>query len=172
MEIFDAERIPTHGGSIRVYASRKGKFKISNNVKKIINTEYSGKKLLIKLNDFSKNISLSKLKINQLIYSNKLRGKKIVGISAPSRSSTLINYLGLDENIIDYICEKKGSLKIGKNIPGTNIPVVLEDRIYKDQPEIALIFSWHIASDLIKIFKKNGFHGKFLIPLPKPRIIN
>ena len=172
MEIFYAERIPTHGGSIRVYASRKGKFKISNNVKKIINTEYSGKKLLIKLNDFSKNISLSKLKINQLIYSNKLRGKKIVGISAPSRSSTLINYLGLDENIIDYICEKKGSLKIGKNIPGTNIPVVLEDRIYKDQPEIALIFSWHIASDLIKIFKKNGFQGKFLIPLPKPRIID
>ena len=66
----------------------------------------------------------------------------------------MINYLGIDENIVSYICEKKGSLKIGKFIPGTKIKVINEDFIIKDQPDFAVIFSWHIYKDLIKILKK------------------
>ena len=171
MEIFDISMIPTHGGSIRVYTCLKGKYKISKNVKKYIDKEETGIDFEKKLLNFSNRIAISKLKINSLIYKYKSIGKSIVGISSPSRSSTLINYLGLDHNIIDYICEIKGSLKIGKNIPGTNIPVVDENIIFKNQPDIAIIFSWHIYKELIKNLKKKGFKGRFLIPLPEPRII-
>ena len=171
MEIFDITKIPTHGGSIRVYSSLKGKYKISKNVIKLLKKEQTGRKFEKKLLNFSRNISISKLKINSLIYKYKLMGKKIVGISSPSRSSTLINYLGLDHNIIDYICEINGSLKIGKNIPGTNIPVVDENILFKDQPDIAIVFSWHIYKELVKKIKKKGFKGKFMIPLPNPKII-
>ena len=83
----------------------------------------------------------------------------------------MINYLGVDENIIQYICEKKGSLKIGKFIPGTKIKVIDENFLFKDQPDYAVIFSWHIAKDLIKILKKKGFKGKFIIPLPIPKVV-
>ncbi len=171
MEIFDISMIPTHGGSIRVYTCVKGKYNISKNVKKYIDKEETGIDFEKKLLNFSNKIAISKLKINSLIYKYKSIGKSIVGISSPSRSSTLINYLGLDHNIIDYICEIKGSLKIGKNIPGTNIPVVDEKIIFKNQPDIAIVFSWHIYKELIKNLKKKGFKGKFLIPLPEPRII-
>ena len=83
-----------------------------------------------------------------LIRDYKEKGMRICGISAPSRASTLFNYVGLDDAIIDYVCEIAGSLKIGKCMPGTAIPVVEEGRLFDDQPEVAIIFSWHIADEL------------------------
>jgi hypothetical protein len=101
----------------------------------------------------------------------KDKGARIAGISAPSRASTLINYVGLDEGIIDYVCEIPGSLKIGKLIPGTGIPVVDETRLFSDQPDCAVIFSWHIADELAPKLKAKGFRGKLITPLPVPRVM-
>ncbi len=66
--------------------------------------------------------------------------KKIFGISAPSRASTLINYLGINENIVENILEIKGSKKIGKYLPGTKIPIFEENILYKKKPDYVLIF--------------------------------
>ena len=106
-----------------------------------------------------------------MIQSVKEKGGRIVGISAPSRASTLVNYVGLDETIIDYVCEIRGSLKIGKRMPGTLIPVVEEDRIFSDQPECAIIFSWHIADELAPKLRSRGYKGTIIVPLPAPRIL-
>jgi C-methyltransferase C-terminal domain len=101
----------------------------------------------------------------------KESGARICGISAPSRASTLVNYVGLDETIIDYVCEIAGSLKIGKSMPGTSIPVVEESRLFTDQPDCAIIFSWHIADELAPKLRAKGYRGKLLSPLPAPREI-
>ena len=89
----------------------------------------------------------------------KEKGGRICGISAPSRASTLVNYVGLDSAIIDYVCEIKGSLKIGKCMPGTLIPVVEESRMFEDQPDCAIIFSWHIADELAPKLRAKGYKG-------------
>ena len=101
-------------------------------------------------------VMLSKLRLHALIRDVKEKGGRIVGISAPSRASTLVNYVGLDEAIIDYVCEIEGSLKIGKYMPGTLIPVVEESRMFADQPECAIIFSWHIADELAPKLRGQG----------------
>jgi len=67
--------------------------------------------------------------------------------------------------------EIKGSHKIGKYIPGTVIPVVEESKLYEDQPEYALLLSWHIADELAPKIRKNGFKGDFIVPLPQPHIL-
>ena len=87
------------------------------------------------------------------------------------RASTLVNYVGLDQDIIECIVEIKGSHKIGKYMPGTRIPVLDEDNLYDKQPEYALLFSWHIADELIPKLKELGYKGKFIVPLPEPHII-
>ena len=101
----------------------------------------------------------------------KEKGARICGISAPSRASTLVNYVGLDEAIIDYVCEIAGSLKIGKCMPGTLIPVVEESRLFADQPDCAIIFSWHIADELAPKLRAKGYRGTLITPLPVPRVL-
>ncbi len=105
---------------------------------------------------------------------NKIIKKKhkIYGIGAPSRASTLINYLGLTNEILSSVCEIEGSYKIGNYMPGTNIPIISEKKLYTDKPHYALLLSWHISKELISNLKKRGFKGKFIIPLPTPRIVS
>ena len=83
----------------------------------------------------------------------------------------LSQYVGIDDGIVDCILEIKGSKKIGRYLPGTMIPVVEESGLFKDQPEYALILAWHIADDLATKLRGLGYNGKFIVPLPQPRII-
>lgn len=170
LEIFDVKKINTHGGSIRVYASNKGKYTKSKAISKIIKEE---KAILNQkqFDIFKKRVTLSKLKLIKLLIQIKIENKKIAGIGAPSRSSTLINYVGLDSNLIDCIFEIKGSYKINKYAAGTKIPIKEEKIKDLNKYEYLLIFSWHIYPEIIKNLKKKGYRGSFIIPLPRPKII-
>lgn len=171
LAVFHAKKIPSHGGSIRVYAARTGKYKVNSSVSQMLRMEKSTVSTLASFDSFKKRVVLSKLALYSLLYKIKLRGKRIYGIGAPSRGSTLVNYVGIDDGIIDCVLEIKGSQKIGKYVPGTMIPVIEETKLYKDQPEYALLLSWHIADELAPKIKQKGFRGKFIVPLPRPRII-
>ncbi len=171
LEVFHARHIPTHGGSIRVYAARKGTRPVQPSVQQMLDAEPRGDAMRARLARFRNDVMLSKLRLHALIRDVKEKGGRIVGISAPSRASTLVNYVGLDEAIIDYVCEIEGSLKIGKCMPGTLIPVVEESRMFEDQPECAIIFSWHIAEELASKLRAKGYRGMLVTPLPVPKIL-
>jgi hypothetical protein len=170
LEIIHAKAIPTHGGSIRVYTSRKGQHKVQDSVTKIL-TEEKDKLNWDAFMDFRKRVSQSKLDLMAILKEIRSKNQKVYGIGAPSRASTLVNYVGLDDTIIDCVLEIKGSYKIGKYMPGTLIPVLEESKLIEDQPEYALLLSWHIADELIPKLKEKGYTGKFIVPLPTPRII-
>jgi hypothetical protein len=171
LEVFHAKQIPTHGGSIRAYVSRKGNFEIKPTVAEILNKEkeidLEGRGLV----DFKNRVVVSKLELHSMLLDIKKQKKKIYGIGAPSRASTLINYVGIDDGNIDCVLEIKGSHKIGKYIPGTLIPVLDEAKLYEDQPEYALLLSWHIADELAPKIAQLGYKGDFIVPLPTPRIL-
>ena len=171
LEVFHAKKIPTHGGSIRVYAARKEKYKVKDSVGKLLSEEKPivlDKKNLL---DFKKRVVISKLELNSLLLGLKKKNKKIYGIGDPSRASTLITYVGIDDGILDCVLELKGSHKIGKYIPGTLIPVLEESKLYDDQPDYALLLAWHIADELALKLRQKGYKGNFIVPLPKPRIL-
>ena len=135
----------------------------------MVSAEPRGEAMVKRLGSFRRDVVLSKLRLLSMLRDLKEKGARIAGISAPSRASTLVNYVGLDEGIIDYVCEIPGSLKIGKFMPGTRIPVVDEARLFTDQPDCAVIFSWHIADELAPKLKTKGFRGQLISPLPMPR---
>jgi len=168
-EIIYAKRIPTHGGSIRVYAARKGRYPVDASLRELLDNE---KRNITKqtLAQFASAVTQSKLDLLGLLKEIKVGGARVYGVGAPSRASTLINYVGLDNGILDCVLEIKGSYKIGKYVPGTTIPVVEEERLFLDQPEYALLLSWHIADELIPKLTSRGFKGRYIIPLPKPRV--
>jgi SAM-dependent methyltransferase len=171
LEVFHARPIPSHGGSIRVYAARRGVRPVNESVGKMLAGEPRGDAMRARLAAFSDAVMLSQLRLLAMIRDLKEKGARICGISAPSRASTLVNYLGLDEAIIDYVCEIAGSLKIGKYMPGTLIPVVEEGRLFTDQPDCAIVFSWHIADELAPKLRAKGYRGMLVTPLPVPHVL-
>jgi len=171
LEVFHARQIPSHGGSIRVYAARHGAHTVQDGVRRMLAAEPRGEAMAKRLATFRHDVILSKLRLLAMLRDLKEKGARVAGISAPSRASTMVNYVGLDEGLIDYVCEIAGSLKIGKCMPGTQIPVVDEAKLYSDQPDCAVIFSWHIADELAPKLKAKGFRGQLITPLPVPRVL-
>lgn len=172
LEIFHVKRIPTHGGSIRVYAARKGEYQIQPSVKEIENAEKNFGLQDKALTEFKRRVVNSKLALMSLLHELKKDGARIVAVGAPSRASTLVNYVGLDEGVLDAVLEIKNSYKIGKYMPGTLIPVRDENMLFEEQPDYALLLSWHIAGELIANLKAKGYKGKFIVPLPEPKIVS
>jgi len=170
LEIVHAKRIPTHGGSIRVYAARKGTRPVSEAVQQLLRIEES---FLTeeRFAEFRTRVSSSKLDLMAMLQDIRREGSRVYAVGAPSRASTLVNYVGLDDSILDCVLEIGGSYKIGKYMPGTLIPVLEEKKLFEDQPEYALLLSWHIGDELAAKLRELGFKGKFICPLPSPRIL-
>lgn len=172
LEVFHVKRIPTHGGSIRVYAARKGERAVQRSMaERLADEEKAGLHSGAALADFRARVVRSKLDLHALIAPIKARGERVYGIGAPSRASTLINYIGLDDGMIDVVLEVATSDKLNKYIPGTRIPVLDEAKLFADQPEYALLLSWHIADELTQNLRGKGYKGRFITPLPQPRIL-
>lgn len=171
MVVYDVERISTHGGSIRVFTSLKNKNEVNSSVISLLDKEnamgLTSKQTLISFAD-----RVRENKSELLFLLNKLRseGKKIVGISAPARSCTILNYCKIDSTLLDYITESS-PLKIGKYTPGTYLQIKDDSLLNDEQPDYALLFSWHLKDSIVPKLRQNGFKGKFIIPLPKPHIL-
>ncbi len=171
LEVIHAKRIPTHGGSIRVYAARRGSRPVQPSVAAILAEEVAAGTWPERLTQFKRDVVQSKIGLYALLNDLKRTGARVYGIGAPSRASTLINYVGLDDGILDCVLEITGSYKVGKYMPGTLIPVLDEGKLYEDQPEYALLLSWHIAEELAPKLTEKGFKGRFIVPLPTPRVL-
>lgn len=172
LEAVRVKRIPTHGGSIRVYAARTGAYPVDASVKQALDAEVAFGLLESDVfNCFNRRVTQSKLDIMALLRNLKNQDKRIVGIGAPSRASTLVSYVGIDNGILDAVLEVPGSYKVGKYMPGTLIPVVDEGMLFSEQPDYAMLLSWHIADELMPKLRQKGFKGKFIIPLPEARIV-
>lgn len=120
---------------------------------------------------FRDRVSASKLNLMALLHEIRRDRGRIYAVGAPSRATTLINYAGLDDAILDCVVEVAGSYKIGKYMPGMLIPVLEESKLFEDQPDFALLLSWHIGDELAVTLRRLGFRGEFIAPLPTPRVL-
>ncbi len=168
--IFDVERVPTHGGSIRVWADR-GLRDVGPRVTELVELEeraglYDG----AAFERFAGRVVEAKRRLLELLVDARKRGP-IVGIGAPGRASTLLAFTGVTPDLVDSIVELTGSLKIGRYTPGTHIPIVDEATLYERQPPTALVLSWHIGEAIVPKLRERGFTGDLLVPLPEPRVV-
>ncbi|OGU35102.1 MAG: methyltransferase [Ignavibacteria bacterium GWB2_35_6b] len=172
MEIIDLEEKSIHGGTLRYHVSRIGDFEVSPNVKNYIDTEIAkGIYNLDYLEKFSQKVINHRNKLSWMLSDLKRQGKKIVGVSAPAKGMTLLNYCKLGTETLDFLTEK-ARLKIGKFAPGTHIPVVPDSELLTKMPDYALLLAWNFADEIMKNnseYRERG--GKFIIPIPEPKIV-
>jgi len=174
-QVFDVERYEIHGNSIRVFIAKSGKMNISDSVYKML--KFEEEKGIYKketLDNFAERVKQHKTDFVNMIRELKKQNKKIIGISAPAKGNTLLNYCKINNDLIDYMTEKSG-LKPGHYTPGMHIPIVEEERLLDDNADYGVIFAWNFAEEIIKNpinkrFSEKG--GKFIKPIPKPVIIN
>ena len=172
LKIIDAIRIPNYGGSIRICATLNKNISPNRNVKQLLDLEKKkGFFKTSKYKKFSKDVIKSKKNLLNILRKIKKEGKNIVGIGCPGRSITLLSYCNINRDIIDYIAEQSSSLKLNLFTPNTHIPVLDEENFFENQPEYALILSWHYGKSIMKNLRNKGYKGKFIVPLPFPKII-
>jgi len=173
MEIFDIEKMDIHGGSLRYFVSRKNKYAVSSNVNKFLELEKTKKVYEQEtLTNFAKSVQNNREELTWLLKSMKHDGKRIVGVSASAKGMTLLNYCRIGPETLDFITEKS-NLKIGKYTPGTHIPIVPDSELIEKMPDYALLLAWNFADEIMKNLKDyKDAGGKFIIPIPKPHIID
>lgn len=173
MDIFDVERLPTHSGSIRVFACKKGAYPISESVTNLLEEEF--KFGLFKpetYQEFKRKVLEHQQSFKRMLNGIVAEGKTIAGLTFPARAVTLLNSCNIGPETLCYITELS-SIKIGRFSPGTHIKVVDQSVLFgENQPDFGLILSWHIQEELVPLLRKKGFRGKFIVPLPSPRILS
>lgn len=173
LEIFDVQERDIHGGSMRVFVARKNQHATTPAVEALLRQEESDRLSSAEvLDDFASRVEDNRSKLVWLLQSLKEEGNRLVAVSAPAKGMTLLNYCRIGPELLDFATEKS-QLKIGRFTPGTHIPVVADDELLKERPDFALLLAWNFSAEImsnLSEFVKGG--GKFIIPIPVPRIIS
>jgi len=173
MEVFDIELVDIHGGSFRVYVGRKSQRPVSPVITQLLNEEEAMQLYSHKTMDhFADAVRKNKMDLTWLLHSLKHEGKRVVGVSAPAKGMTLLNYCKIGTELLDVVTEKS-ALKIGRFTPGMHIPVVSDSYLLEERPDYAMLLAWNFADEIMKNlheYREGG--GKFIIPIPIPGIID
>jgi SAM-dependent methyltransferase len=166
MEMFDVERSEVYGGSIRVFAGNIGDHTINARVADLIAVEEKEK-----LYDpettarFAADIQERRARLFDAVHERVRAGRKVIGIGAPAKASTVCNYCRLGPEMIEYITEVN-PLRIGKFLPGVRIPIVPEERMFSDErpPDAAVLFAWNYQDEILPRLRQRGFAGEIILP--------
>ena len=170
--VVDAERIPNYGGSIRVYAMKGKGRPVTERLERLVAAEVdAGLDGGEVFEAFAERVRRSKLELQHLLVDINRQGEAVVGIGCPGRASTLLNYCNVDPVLMPYIAEQSSSLKLGLYLPGKHIPVVDEQRMMQQQPEYAVLLSWHYGEPIVDKLRMNGLASKIIVPLPDVRVL-
>ena len=173
MEIIDIQERDIHGGSVRIFSALRGAHKINNRVIQRFVDEEDKKSIYSyeNLRAFSDKVEKNRMELTWLLRKLKNEGKTIAGVSAPAKGMTLLNYCRIGTEILDFVTEKS-MLKVGRYTPGTHIPVLTDKDLIDKMPDYALLLAWNFADEIMaNLTEYTNKGGKFIMPIPVPRII-
>ncbi len=172
MRMFDVEEVDLHGGSCRVFIDRGEHEVDEESLGRLLERERAeGVHDLVRLHAFAVEVAEHRTQLRELLFGLKAEGKRIAGVSAPAKGSTLLNYCGIGRETLDYVTEK-AALKIGRYTPGGDISVVADEELLADGPDYALLLAWNFAAEImgnLAAYQEAG--GRFIIPMPHPTVV-
>ena len=170
LNVFDVEKLDTHGGSLRVYAQRSdtGKHTVDARVEKLVSEENTaGMKSIAFYRDFQEHPERVKNEFLHFLIEKKKEGKLVVGYGAAAKGNTLLNFAGVKSDLIKYVVDRSPH-KQGKYMPGSRIPIVSEDRLHSDKPDFVVIFPWNLSAEIANQLKYLSSSGtEFLTAVPQ-----
>jgi hypothetical protein len=174
LAVFDVEEVPTHGGSIRVYARHaedKARTVLPSVADLLARERAYGLEDLACYAAFSDRVKETKWKLLEFLIRERRAGKRIVAYGAPGKGATLLNYCGVRGDLVDYIVDRSPH-KQGLYMPGVRLPIFHPDKVAEDKPDYLLLLAWNWADEImVQMAHVREWGGRFVVPIPEVRVV-
>lgn len=174
LSMFDVQEIPTHGGSLRIFAKHENDNSkpIEENVKLLLKKEEEAGMLTLKYYDnFQEKVDTIKNDLLEFLLQQKKAGKKVAAYGAAAKGNTLLNYCGIKKDLIGFVVDANPA-KQNKYMPASHIPICTEAKIKEDKPDFILILPWNIKDEIVKQLNyTQSWNCKFVVPIPHLEVI-
>ena len=175
LTIFDVEQVPTHGGSLRIYACHSENYQITktSHPDEIRAAEVAGGFAeMVKYISYCENVEQTKRNLLSTLNKIKGRGKSVVGYGAHAEAHTLLNYCGIGTALLDYLADRNPS-KQGKFLAGVHLPIFSPETIQETKPDYVLLLPWSIKAELMSQMSFiDNWGGRFIVPIPRLEVYN
>jgi len=175
LRIFDVEQIPTHGGSLRIFACHTGssRHETGLRVQDLKDVERAaGLDSLAGYLDYPLRVQRAKRMLLKFLIDARERGLKTAAYGAPAKGNTLLNYCGIRDDLIDYTVDRS-PYKQGHFLPGTHLPIYPPSHIRETRPDYLLILPWNLKDEIIGDMSFiRDWGGKFVVPIPELSVID
>jgi hypothetical protein len=174
LELFDVEEVPTHGGSLRVFARNEGDetHEVATRLDELRRRELeAGIGDIASYSAFADRVLQTKLSVLEFALNARREGKTIVAYGAAAKGNTLVNYCGLGRDFISYVVDRSPH-KQGRYLPGTRIPIYDPSRVAETRPDYLLLLAWNLRNEIMEQMSHvRDFGCQFVTPVPEIRII-
>jgi SAM-dependent methyltransferase len=170
LPIYDVEELPTHGGSLRIYAGHaEDESKVSTDRLMALRSREAdaGVDSLAYYAGFESRVRETKRKLLSFLIEAKAHGKRVVGYGAPGKGNTLLNYCGIRADFVDFTVDRSPH-KQGLFLPGTHIPIFSLDKLWEARPDYVLILPWNLKAEIMgQLAGIREWGGRFVVPIPE-----
>jgi SAM-dependent methyltransferase len=172
LEIFHVERLPIHGGSLRLFAAQRGAWPVNGSVAALLREEQEKGVASLSLYDgFTEKVAGIKRDLLAMLERLEREGKTLAAYGASAKGSTLLNYCGLGNGRLQFVADRSG-YKQGRLTPGTHIPIVAAEELARRRPDCTLLLTWNFAEEILaqqQAYRDAG--GRFILPIPEVRLL-
>jgi SAM-dependent methyltransferase len=173
LTLFDVEELPTHGGSLRIYArhAEDPTKPVGERVRQLrAREESAGFNRLDRYASFTEQVHETKRRLLEFLIGARRKGKRVAGYGAPGKGNTLLNYCGIRTDFVDYTVDRN-PYKHGKFLPGTHIPIHPPEKIRETRPDYVLILPWNLKDEIMEQLSAiRSWGGQFLVPIPDVKL--
>jgi hypothetical protein len=173
LEVFQVDELPTHGGSLRVYAQHRGGGRpVSPGVAALAERERTlGLDRIEGYGSFAPRVIETKWRLLEFLIESRRAGKRVAGYGAPGKGNTLLNYCGIRSDLLEFTVDRN-PYKQGQYLPGTRIPIRHPEALEQARPDLILILPWNLTEEIVdQLADVRGWGGRFAVPIPEVRVL-
>jgi len=172
LSIIDVERLPMHGGSLRIFAGHRGVHQTKTSVDRLLRAEaVKGVTSERYYQDFEAQVRHLCHTLVAKLRELRRAGNSLAAYGASAKGSTLLNFCGIGSDLLDFVADLN-SVKAGRFTPGTHVPIVGAEELLRRQPAYTLLLTWNFADEILaqqSEYRRRG--GRFIVPVPEVRVV-